>query len=97
MHSYIHINIKEGRNLVAKDPNGASDPYIKVNVPQTFPSSKSVSVKSKYIPETLNPVWNFVITCYSGITLQKVNSLPTLKVNFVVRRLVIKYVGRNLG
>nr|QEN96197.1 multiple C2 domain and transmembrane region protein 1b isoform 1 [Danio rerio] len=46
----VSIRLIEGRNLIAMDQNGFSDPYVKFKLgPQKY--------KSKTIPKTLNPQW----------------------------------------
>lgn len=81
MKSYIHLTFKQGRNLAPKDANGASDPYIKTSVFPTYPTgNKPIHYKSKFIPVTLNPEWNFVVVCYTGITKDTLHKLPPLKV-----------------
>jgi hypothetical protein len=47
----LHVRLISGEHLLAKDSGGTSDPYVVFK-------QDHVTVKSKVIPKTLNPVWN---------------------------------------
>ncbi|XP_064168736.1 multiple C2 and transmembrane domain-containing protein 2 isoform X1 [Anguilla rostrata] len=53
----LTITLKEGKNLVIRDRNGTSDPYVK------FKLDGKMFYKSKVVYKNLNPTWNESFSC----------------------------------
>ena len=53
--------MREAKNLIPMDPNGYSDPYVKIKlIPESaeINSKMKMKMKTKTIKKSLNPVFN---------------------------------------
>lgn len=57
-HMTINCLIKQARNLCIMDPNGFSDPYVKVKLLSNSGQQSSFKEKTSVMKSNLNPEWN---------------------------------------
>ncbi|GMH54373.1 hypothetical protein TrLO_g6427 [Triparma laevis f. longispina] len=74
----LKVKIVEGKDLIACDSSGVSDPYIKLSL-QDVKTQKLENFKSKTIKKTVNPVFNEVFVLGKNVDLLEIENQPILK------------------
>ncbi|TMW68436.1 hypothetical protein Poli38472_005904 [Pythium oligandrum] len=72
----LHLNVVEAKGLIAADMSGKSDPYCIVNlVGKNGQLVRSEEVKTSYVTNTLEAVWNQHFTIGKAVDLRTVESV----------------------
>lgn len=74
----LTVKIVEGKDLIACDSSGVSDPYIKLSL-QDVKTQKLEKFKSKTIKKTVNPVFNEVFVLGKNVDLLEIENQAILK------------------
>ncbi|GLD94563.1 hypothetical protein PINS_up003174 [Pythium insidiosum] len=72
----LHMNVVEARQLIAVDLNGKSDPYCVVTlIGKDGNSIETEAVRTPYITDSLDPVWNQHFTIGNAVDLRTVEAV----------------------
>ncbi|KAJ0403868.1 hypothetical protein P43SY_004841 [Pythium insidiosum] len=72
----LHMNVVEARQLIAVDINGKSDPYCVVTlIGKDGQSIETEAVRTPYITDSLDPVWNQHFTIGNAVDLRSVEAV----------------------